>query len=87
MESVFVIGFFLVLLFTGVSLLGVAAALLAAMLLMLLTGLFAFVIKMLPWLLLAVAGVWLWRAVAQPGEAARVERLKRKIRRMERRGG
>ncbi|MFR0656097.1 envelope stress response protein PspG [Pantoea sp. SIMBA_079] len=83
---VFVLGFFLMLLLTGVSLLGVIAALAVATALMFLTGLFAFVIKLLPWLLLAVVAVWLWRHFTTPGGNARLNRLKRKISRMERRG-
>lgn len=86
MEIVFVLGFFLMLLLTGVSLLGVIAALAVATALMFLTGLFAFVIKLLPWLLLAVVAVWVWRSVTTPGSSTRLNRLKRKISRMERRG-
>lgn len=86
MEIVFVLGFFLMLLLTGVSLLGVIAALAVATALMFLTGLFAFVIKLLPWLLLAVVAVWVWRSVTTPGSSTRLKRLRRKISRMERRG-
>ncbi len=86
MEIVFVLGFFLMLLLTGVSLLGVIAALAVATALMFLTGLFAFVIKLLPWLLLAVVVVWVWRSVTTPGSSTRLNRLRRKISRMERRG-
>ena len=86
MEIVFVLGFFLMLLLTGVSLLGVIAALAVATALMFLTGLFAFVIKLLPWLLLAVVAVWVWRSVTTPGSSTRLNRLRRKISRMERRG-
>jgi len=85
-EIVFVLGFFLMLLLTGVSLLGVIAALAVATALMFLTGLFAFVIKLLPWLLLAVVVVWVWRSVTTPGSSTRLNRLRRKISRMERRG-
>jgi len=85
-EIVFVLGFFLMLLLTGVSLPGVIAALAVATALMFLTGLFAFVIKLLPWLLLAVVAVWAWRSVTTPGGSTRLNRLRRKISRMERRG-
>ncbi|MFC3396611.1 envelope stress response protein PspG [Brenneria rubrifaciens] len=61
LELFFVIGFFIMLMVTGVSLLGVIAALFVASLFMLIGGLFAMAIKVLPWLLLAVAVVWLWR--------------------------
>ncbi|RNM23145.1 envelope stress response protein PspG [Dickeya undicola] len=61
LEIFFVIGFFIMLLVTGVSLLGVMAALVVASVAMLIGGLFAVAIKVLPWLLLAVVVVWLWR--------------------------
>ena len=66
MEILFVIGFFLMLLFTGVSLLGVIAALVMATALMFFGGLLAIVIKVLPWLVLAVVAVWLYRAFTTP---------------------
>jgi phage shock protein G len=56
LEILFVLGFFFMLLLTGISLLGMLAALVVA---------FA-VIKMLPWLILAVAIVWIYRAVKHP---------------------
>ncbi len=62
MEILFVLGFFLMLLLTGVSLLGVLAALVVATIVMFVGGLFAIVIKVLPWLVLAVIAVWLHRA-------------------------
>ncbi|ANE74742.1 envelope stress response protein PspG [Dickeya solani] len=61
LEIFFVIGFFIMLLVTGVSLLGVMAALFVAALVMLIGGLFAVAIKVLPWLLLAIVVVWMWR--------------------------
>jgi len=67
-EILFVLGFFLMLMLTGISLLGIVAALIVATLVMFVGGLFAIVIKLLPWLLLAVAAVWLYRAyIKQPG--------------------
>ena len=57
LELLFVIGFFIMLMVTGVSLLGVLAALVVATAVMFLGGLFALMIKLLPWLLLAVAVV------------------------------
>lgn len=84
MEIVFVIGFFLMLLLTGVSLLGVIAALVVATALMFLGGLFALVIKLLPWLVLAVVVAWLYRAFTTPQGEAKLNRLKRKIRNLER---
>ncbi|MEB4676564.1 envelope stress response protein PspG [Enterobacteriaceae bacterium G50] len=65
-ELLFVIGFFVMLLVTGVSLLGIIAALFVATALMFVGGLFALVFKLLPWLLLAIAVVWVIRAIKSP---------------------
>ncbi|GHD97087.1 envelope stress response protein PspG [Pseudocitrobacter faecalis] len=65
-ELLFVIGFFVMLLVTGVSLLGIIAALFVATALMFVGGLFALMFKLLPWLLLAVAVVWVIRAIKTP---------------------
>ena len=66
LELLFIVGFFIVLMVTGVSLLGIIAALVAATAVMFLGGLFAMMLKLLPWLLLAVAIVWVIRAVKEP---------------------
>ncbi|MGK1011476.1 envelope stress response protein PspG [Klebsiella pneumoniae] len=66
LELLFVIGFFVMLLVTGVSLLGIIAAIVVATALMFVGGLFALMIKLLPWLLLAVAAVWIIRALKSP---------------------
>lgn len=71
MEILFVLGFFVMLMLTGVSLVGVIAALIMATALMVVGGLFAMVLKLLPWLLLAVAVVWIYRAVQKPKVLAR----------------
>ncbi|HDT1827566.1 TPA: envelope stress response protein PspG [Klebsiella quasipneumoniae subsp. similipneumoniae] len=63
LELLFVIGFFVMLLVTGVSLLGIIAAIVVATALMFVGGLFALMIKLLPWLLLAV---WVIRALKTP---------------------
>ncbi|PWC15771.1 envelope stress response protein PspG [Brenneria roseae subsp. americana] len=65
LEIFFVIGFFIMLMVTGVSLLGVIAALFIASIFMLIGGLFVITLKVLPWLLLAVAVVWIWRHFQQ----------------------
>lgn len=65
LELLFIIGFFIMLLVTGVSLLGIVAALVVATAVMFLGGLFALMIKLLPWLLLAVAVVWIIRAIKE----------------------
>ncbi|EPY6989578.1 envelope stress response protein PspG [Klebsiella quasipneumoniae] len=66
LELLFVIGFFVMLLVTGVSLLGIIAAIVVAAALMFVGGLFALMIKLLPWLLLAVVVVWVIRALKTP---------------------
>ncbi|MCK7453274.1 envelope stress response protein PspG [Enterobacter chengduensis] len=66
LELLFVIGFFVMLLATGVSLLGILAALVVATVVMFIGGLFALTIKLLPWLLLAIAVVWAIRAIKSP---------------------
>ncbi|HHT2067996.1 TPA: envelope stress response protein PspG [Klebsiella pneumoniae] len=68
LELLFVIGFFVMLLVTGVSLLGIIAAIVVATALMFVGGLFALMIKLLPWLLLAVVVVVVWviRALKTP---------------------
>lgn len=66
LELLFILGFFIVLLATGVSLAGILAALVVATVLMFLGGLFALTLKLLPWLLLAVAIVWVIRAIKTP---------------------
>ena len=72
LELLFVIGFFVMLLVTGVSLLGIIAAIVVATALMFVGGLFALMLKLLPWLLLAVVVVWVIRALkTQDGNALR----------------
>ena len=66
LELLFVIGFFVMLLVTGVSLLGIIAAIVVATALMFVGGLFALMIKLMPWLLLAVVVVWIIRALKSP---------------------
>ena len=66
LELLFVIGFFVMLLVTGVSLLGIIAAIVVATALMFVGGLFALMLKLLPWQLLAVVVVWVIRALKTP---------------------
>ncbi|BEN75531.1 envelope stress response protein PspG [Serratia marcescens] len=66
LEIFFLIGFVVMLMVTGISLLGIFAALLVAAAFMLLGGLFAVVIKLLPWLIFAVVGVWIYRSMQKP---------------------
>ena len=69
LELLFVIGFFVMLLVTGVSILGILAAIVVATVLMFVGGLFAMMIKLLPWLLRSLPSL-------PPGVA---RALKRKI--------
>ena len=66
LELLFVLDFFIMLMVTGVSLLGILAALVVAAFVMFLGGMFALMIKLLPWLLLAVAVVWVIKAIKSP---------------------
>jgi len=66
LELLFVIGFFVMLLATGVSMLGILAAIVVATVVMFIGGLFALTIKLLPWLLLAIVVVWVIRAIKTP---------------------
>ena len=84
METLFVLGFFLMLMLTGVSLLGVLAALIVATIVMFVGGLFAIVIKVLPWLVLAVIAVWLHRAFFGDSDERARRKLRRKINRLDR---
>ncbi|MGX9256222.1 envelope stress response protein PspG [Pantoea ananatis] len=87
MDILFVLGFFLMLLFTGVSLSGVIAALIVATVVMFIGGVFALIVHVLPWLILAVAAVWLYRRFFFTDEdTRRRNRLKRRFSRLERDG-
>lgn len=66
LELLFVIGFFVMLMVTGVSLAGILAALVVATVVMFIGGMFALTIQLLPWLLLAVAIVWVIKAINAP---------------------
>lgn len=66
LELLFVLGFFVMLMVTGVSLLGIMIAMVVATVVMFIGGLFALTIKLLPWLLLAIAVVWVTRAIKSP---------------------
>ncbi len=66
-ELFFVLGFFAVLLMTGLSLLGAIAALIAGFVVMLLAGMLAVAFKVLPWLIVAVIVVWFIRTKTDYG--------------------
>ncbi|MGL9736389.1 MAG: envelope stress response protein PspG [Symbiopectobacterium sp.] len=59
LEFLFVVGFFVMLMATGILLIGVLGALVIAAVVMLVGRLIVTAIKVLPWLLLAVAIAWL----------------------------
>jgi len=62
MEILFVFGFLVMLMLTGISLLGIIVALVVTTIVMIGGGLLMVVIKMFPWLLLAVVGIGAYRA-------------------------
>ncbi|QMI06809.1 envelope stress response protein PspG [Citrobacter sp. RHB25-C09] len=66
LELLFILGFFFMLMVTGVSLLGILAALFVATVVMFLGGMLALMFKLLPWLLLVVAVVWVIKAIKAP---------------------
>ena len=68
LEILFVLGFFFMLMLTGISLLGMIAALIVAFAVMMLGGFLVIVIKMLPWLVLAVVAVWIYRTFIKPDQ-------------------
>ncbi|EXU76455.1 MULTISPECIES: envelope stress response protein PspG [Erwinia] len=71
MEILFVVGFFVMLLVIGITVPAIIAALIVATILMVVGGMLTFVIKMLPWLLLAVVAVWIYRAFQKPQSKSR----------------
>ncbi|ARF48447.1 MULTISPECIES: envelope stress response protein PspG [Pantoea] len=86
MDIIFVFGFFLMLLLTGVSLIGVIAALVVATIVMFVGGMVMLIVKVLPWLLLAVAAVWLYRRFFTDEDTRQRVLYRRRIRRLERNG-
>ncbi|MEA1063218.1 envelope stress response protein PspG [Apirhabdus apintestini] len=92
LELLFVLSFFCILMVMGVSVLGILAAMAVGFILALAGGMLVMLIKMLPWLLLAIVAVWMirsWkqkkRAVAQPlyaeliQDRARWRRMRRRF--------
>ncbi|KTS26512.1 envelope stress response protein PspG [Pantoea stewartii] len=86
MDIIFVFGFFLMLLLTGVSLIGVIAALVVATIVVFVGGMVMLIVKVLPWLLLAVAAVWLYRRFFTDEDTRQRVLYRRRIRRLERNG-
>jgi len=86
MDIIFVFGFFLMLLLTGVSLIGVIAALVVPTIVMFVGGMVMLIVKVLPWLLLSVAAVWLYRRFFTDEDTRQRVLYRRRIRRLERNG-
>ncbi|TBM15746.1 envelope stress response protein PspG [Hafnia paralvei] len=70
-EVLFILGFFAVLMVTGVSMLGIIAAMAVATVLMLFGGLFVMVLKLLPWIVLAIVVVWIYRSMQKKPQSRR----------------
>lgn len=60
-EFLFLIVFAVVLVFTGISMVGVVLAVMAGLAIMALAGMIGVVIKLLPWILLIAVVVWFYR--------------------------
>lgn len=60
-EFLFLLAFAVVLVLTGVSMVGMAFAVLAGFLVMAVAGMLGVMFKLLPWLLLIAVVVWLYR--------------------------
>lgn len=70
-EVLFILGFFAMLMVTGVSMLGIIAAMAVATVLMLFGGLFVMVLKLLPWIVLAIVVVWIYRSMQKKPQPRR----------------
>ena len=66
LEVLVILGFFVMLMVTGISILGIIAAVAVATLFMLFGGLFVMVFKLLPWIALAIVVVWIYRSMQKP---------------------
>ncbi|MGF1757448.1 envelope stress response protein PspG [Photobacterium sagamiensis] len=60
-EFLFLIVFAVVLVFTGISMLGVVLAVMAGFAIMAVAGMIGVVIKLLPWIILIAVVVWFYR--------------------------
>ncbi|WP_297481865.1 envelope stress response protein PspG [uncultured Photobacterium sp.] len=60
-EFLFLVAFTLVLIFTGVSLIGVLIAVAAGFAVMAVVGMLGLVFKLLPWIILIALGIWFFR--------------------------
>lgn len=71
-EFLFLIAFSLVLVFTGVSMIGVLLAVAAGFAIMAVAGMIGIVFKLLPWIALIAVVVWFYREKKQISLTARV---------------
>ncbi|KAE8175880.1 envelope stress response protein PspG [Photobacterium carnosum] len=60
-EFLFLVAFTLVLIFTGVSLIGVFIAVAAGFAVMAVVGMLGLVFKLLPWIIVIALGIWFFR--------------------------
>ncbi|MBY3789960.1 envelope stress response protein PspG [Photobacterium carnosum] len=60
-EFLFLVAFTLVLIFTGVSLIGVFIAVAAGFSVMAVVGMLGLVFKLLPWIIVIALGIWFFR--------------------------
>ncbi|MCD9476946.1 envelope stress response protein PspG [Photobacterium phosphoreum] len=60
-EFLFLVAFTLVLIFTGVSLIGVLIAVAAGFAVMAVVGMLGLVFKLLPWIIVIALGIWFFR--------------------------
>lgn len=60
-EFLFLVAFTLVLIFTGVSLIGVLIAVAAGFAVMAVVGMLGLVFKLLPWIIVIAFGIWFFR--------------------------
>ena len=60
-EFLFLLAFAVVLVLTGVSMVGVLLAVAAGFVVMAVVGMVGVMVKLLPWLLVIAVGVWLYR--------------------------
>ncbi|MDD1781559.1 envelope stress response protein PspG [Enterovibrio sp. ZSDZ35] len=70
-EFLFLVGFTLVLLATGISFLGIVAAMAVGFIVMALVGMIGLLFKMLPWIILIAAIIWLLKGRDKTAQNAR----------------
>ncbi|MDD1793808.1 envelope stress response protein PspG [Enterovibrio sp. ZSDZ42] len=70
-EFLFLVGFTIALLATGISFIGVIAAMVVGFVVMALAGMIGLVFKMLPWILLIAVVIWLLKGRDKTAQNAR----------------